>query len=69
MGYQLRIDPRAEVTRKQLRQISIRDLDGMGRWHLHMSEEELSYLECNNPGFDMNKFVASPGSRPFKVSA
>ena len=69
MGYQLRIDPRAEVTRKQARQLSIRDLDGLGRWSLHMSEEELAYLECNNPGFDMDKFVASSDSRPFKVSA
>ena len=69
MGYQLRIDPRAEVTRKQLRQLAIKDFGDCGRWHLHMSEEELGYLELNNPGFDMDKFVASQDSRPFKVSA
>lgn len=69
MGYQFRIDPRAEVTRKQLRQIAKNDLGDCMRWQLHMSEEELFFLETHNPDFNMDQFIRSPESKAFRVAA
>ena len=69
MAYQFRIDPRAEVTRKQLRQIAIRDLGECSRWHLHLSDAELDFLEFNNPGFNMDAFIKAPESKAFRVAA
>lgn len=51
------------------------------RWALHLSEEEMAYLENNNPDTlgcvqdprqykaEWAKFVAHPESRPFRVQA
>lgn len=66
-AYRTAIDPRAMVTRNQLNQLAVRDLGGAMRWALHLSHEELDYLEAHNPDFNMDQFVLSPDSKPFKI--
>jgi hypothetical protein len=79
--YNTWIDPRAEVTRSQLRRIDIRDFaEKSARWALHLSEEEMAYLERYNPDSlgciadpalykaEWAKFINHPESKPFKVA-
>lgn len=78
--YQTWIDPRAVVTRNQLRRIEIKDFaEKAARWALHLSAEEFDYLERNNPDTlgalsdpalykaEWAKFVNHPESQPYKV--
>lgn len=80
-SYQLWIDPRAEVTRNQLRKIDIRDFgDKSLRWSLHLSTEEMDYLEQHNPDTlgclkdpalykqEWAKFINSRASDCYKVA-
>lgn len=80
--YRIWIDPRAEVTRSQLRAIDIRDFkEKAARWALHLSEEELNYLERENPDTlgcisdpalykeAWRRFIDDPESKPFRVTA
>lgn len=80
--YRTWIDPRAAVTRSQLRKLEIRDAAvGTMRWALHLSHEEMHYLELMNPDTlgcthdarqykaEWAKFIAHPDSAPFKVQA
>lgn len=66
-GYKIWLDKRANVTRAQLRQMPRNDLAESMRWQLHMSQEELDYLERANPDFNLDKFVASSDSKPFRI--
>lgn len=79
--YNTWIDPRAAVTRKQLQSLTIRDLASKTmRWALHLSHEEMEYLERNNPdtlgcwsdprqyNAEWAKFVDHPEARPYKVA-
>lgn len=79
--YNVWIDPRAAVTRKQLQSLEIRDLASKTmRWALHLSHEEMEYLEQMNPdtlgcwedprqyNTEWARFVDHPESRPFKVA-
>lgn len=79
-SYRTWIDPRAVVTRNQLRSVDIRDFDEKCmRWALHLSDLEFDYLERMNPDTlgclsdpalykaEWAKFVNSPAARPFKV--
>lgn len=68
-GYKIWCDPRAEVTRKQLRQLEKRDMAESMRWALHLSQEELNFLEMANPEFNLDMFVASNDSKPFRIEA
>ena len=43
------IDPRPAEYRKKLNLLMPRDLEGIGRWGLHMSEEEYNFLVAANP--------------------
>ena len=67
MTYRIAIDPRAEESRKKFRQQLPSDLGDCMRWSLHMSEEELFYLETHNPGFDMNQFIKAPEAKAFMI--
>jgi len=80
LKYNVWIDPRAEETRKQLRGLTIRDLSsGTLRWALHLSEDEMAYLERHNPDSlgcladpalykaEWAKFINSNASKPYKV--
>ena len=79
--YRTWIDPRAEETRKQIRGQTIRDMaSGTMRWALHLSEEEMRYLELNNPDTlgciadakrykeEWARFINGPESKPYKVN-
>ena len=66
-AYRIAIDRRAEETRSRYRQQLPSDLGDCMRWALHMSEEELAYLEAHNPDFDMNKFIKAPEARAFMI--
>lgn len=75
------IDPRAAVTRQQMRQLPQKDLcSGTMRMALHLSELEAESLERNNPdtlGHDDGRlrdqywadFINAPESREFRVRA
>lgn len=78
--YRTWIDPRAAVTRNQLRSLEIRDFsEKAARWALHLSEEEAAYLEQMNPDTlgclrdpalykrEWAKFCSHPDSLPFRV--
>lgn len=78
--YNVWIDPRAEETRKQIRGLTIRDLASKTmRWALHLSEEEMAYLERHNPETLGNladpmtykeewaRFINHGESKPFRV--
>ena len=78
--YNVWIDPRAEETRKQLRGLTIKDLGtGTMRWALHLSEDEMQYLETYNPDSlgcladpalykaEWAKFINCNESKPYKV--
>lgn len=80
--YHIWIDPRAVVTRKQLRRLTIRDFkDKCMRWALHLSDLEHEYLTTHNPDTlglpedsaqykaEWAKFVNHPESKPFRVTA
>lgn len=80
-NYQMWIDPRAEVTRSQLRRIDIKDFSEKSlRWALHLSSEEMDYLEAHNPDTlgclsdpkqykeEWAKFINSPASNCYKVA-
>lgn len=80
--YRVWIDPRAAQTRSQLQRLVIRDFaEKCARWALHLSAEEMDYLERHNPDTlgclhdpaqykaEWAKFVAHPESRPFRVQA
>lgn len=71
------IDPRAEETRKQLRGLTIRDMETM-RWAFHFSDEEMAYLERHNPDLGWGagprehdaawaRFYTHPDSKPYRV--
>lgn len=74
------LDPRAEVTRAQMRQLDKRDLcSGTMRLALHLSNEEAARLEQLNPdtlGHDdgklrdlyWKKFAQSPEAAPYRVN-
>ena len=74
------VDPRAEVTRGQMRQQQARDLcSGTMRMALHLSDLEAASLERNNPdtlGIGDEKlksaywsdFIARPESQAFRVN-
>lgn len=79
--YRTWVDPRAEVTRRQLRSLEIRDFkEKCARWALHLSEEEYRYLEQMNPETlgaladpalykaEWARFIDHPDSKPFRVS-
>lgn len=79
-NYRTWIDPRAVVTRNQLRRVDIRDFaEKSMRWALHLSDLEFAFLERENPDTlgairdpalykaEWAKFVNSPESKPFKV--
>jgi hypothetical protein len=68
------------VTRQQLRGLTIRDLASKTlRWALHLSEEEMQFLERNNPDTlgclhdpaqykaEWARFINHPESKPYKV--
>lgn len=78
--YNIWIDPRAAKTRAQLRSLELSDLaSSTMRWALHLSEEELRYLEEHNPDTlgvvpdsllykqEWMRFLNHPESNPFKV--
>lgn len=78
--YRTWIDPRAQVTRNQLRSLDIRDFaEKSARWALHLSEEEYQYLERMNPDTlgclsdpalykaEWSRFINHPDSQPFRV--
>lgn len=78
--YNVWIDPRAAETRAQMRRIDIRDFKEKSlRWALHLSEEEINYLERMNPDTlgciadpalykaEWAKFINDPASRPYWV--
>ena len=67
MAYRIAIDPRSEATRKRYRQVLPSDLGDCMRWAMHLSEDELAYLEAHNPDFDMDTFVKSPEARAFMI--
>lgn len=80
-SYQLWIDPRAAETRSQLRRIDIKDFSEKSlRWALHLSAEEMDYLEANNPDTlgcladpklykaEWAKFINSRASDVYKVA-
>lgn len=80
-SYQLWVDPRAEVTRSQLRKLDIKDFSEKSlRWALHLSSEEMDYLERNNPDTlgcisdprqykaEWAKFINCPASNCYKVA-
>jgi hypothetical protein len=71
------LDPRAEVTREQMRQLEKQDIS-LGRLALHLSSEEYASLERLNPdtlGHDdtrlkdlyWKQFTEHPASAPFRV--
>ena len=66
-AYRIAIDRRAEEVRKRLRQQMPSDLGDCMRWALHMSEEELAYLEAHNPDFNMDQFIKSREARAFMI--
>lgn len=68
------IDPRADETRKKMRQQVPRMLArGTMKLSLHLSDVEHAYLVKNNPDFDLDskrewdKFIKHPDSKPFRV--
>lgn len=78
--YNVWIDPRAAQTRQELRRLTIRDFAEKSlRWALHLSAEEMQYLERNNPESlgalsdpalykaAWAAFVNHPESKPFRV--
>lgn len=78
--YRVWIDPRAAETRAELRRLQIKDFAEKSlRWALHMSEEEVAFLEANNPETlgclcdprqykaEWARFIAHPESSPFRV--
>lgn len=80
--YRTWIDPRAAETRSQLQRLEIRDFEEKSaRWALHLSEEEMRFLENSNPETlgclsdphqyktEWAKFIAHPESKPFRVRA
>jgi hypothetical protein len=67
MLYRCAVDPRAEKTRQQMRQIPARDLGGAARWALHMSHEERDYLERMNPDFSMDEFIKAPEAKAYLI--
>lgn len=78
--YNVWIDPRAAQTRRELSRLMIRDFAEKSlRWALHLSAEEMAYLEKMNPDTlgaladpalykqEWARFVNHPESRPFRV--
>ena len=77
--YRTWIDPRAAVTRAQLKREQIRDLGASMRWSLHMSEEEFQYLQLFNPDTlgvsqdsalfkqEWARFLQHPDSAPYRI--
>lgn len=78
--YNLAVDPRAAATRRHYQMQSIRNMSqGVAKWALHLSEEEVAYLEQHNPETLGNyttskihdeewaKFIKSPESQPYRV--
>jgi len=74
------IDPRPAAERKRINSIAenVRDLEGIGRWGLHMSTEEHDWLTAANPdtlGHNDSalakaywaKFLCSPESKPYRM--
>jgi hypothetical protein len=80
MQYRTWIDPRASVTRNQMRQQAPKDLAGATmRLALHLSDVEHQALQVANPdtlglpvGPDQDaawaKFIAHPDSAPYRVN-
>ena len=74
--YRIWIDPRAEVTRKQMRAACPRDIaSGTLRLALHLSDAEHTYLCRMNPALDGDdadgewaKFISHPDSKPYRVN-
>lgn len=78
--YRTWVDLRAAATRAELRKLAIKDLGtGTMRWCLHLSHEEMRFLEDNNPDTlgclsdpavykaEWAKFVQHPESSVYKV--
>ena len=72
------IDPRPAATRLHINSLVIRDIKDAARWSLHLSEEELAWLELHNPdtlGHSDEKlragywkqFMAHPASKLYRV--
>jgi len=74
------IDPRPAQTRKRAQSIAenLRDMDGIGRWGLHLSEEEHNWLVQANPDTlghgdsaiakaYWHKFLTAPESKPYRM--
>jgi len=77
LKYMIFVDPRAEETRKKMRQQKPRTLaSGTMKMALHLSDIEHAYLVKNNPDLDeegidgkecWRKFINHPDSAAFRV--
>lgn len=77
LKYQILVDPRAEETRKKMRQQRPRMLaKGTMKLALHLSDVEHEYLLKNNPDLTLDgedgkrewaKFIEHPDSAAFRV--